>query len=110
MFGGRGNNSVTEAWSTLSTGHMVFASLILLAIFVLGAVVGKVVLKNLFMPIAGILIPNRAITNDLTVMPSSQVIPSKWSSNIRQPMLSHVLIDEKLRGDELQNKLNQQMS
>lgn len=102
-----GFESVGNALASLSTAGVVLAVLIALAFVGVGVLIG-VNLPEPFIPIEASLLPQRAVTNAIAQGKRDNhpvALPSKWNPAIEPPMLTRVMIDNKLRGDELQKEL-----
>lgn len=90
-----------ENWNWVA---VAVGALILLGI---GVVIG-VNLPEGFIPIEASMLPQRAVTDMIAQAKRDNLpvaLPSKWNPAIEPPMVSRIMIDNKLRGDELQKKL-----
>ncbi len=104
------NLGINDAVSQLTTGGVILLSAVFLTLLVFAVigVVRSVLGFEPFIPLEAGLLPQRAVTNALAQARRDNhplSLPSKWNPNIEPPMLSRVMIDNKLRGDELQKKL-----
>ena len=104
------NLSIGNVWENLSSGAkgwVVLFDVVLIAVAV--AVTLLVSGQEPFIPINASLLPQRTVTDDLMWDKRNNVkmsLPSKWSPSVDIPMMSRIMIDNKLRGDELQKALN----
>jgi len=102
--------SIGNVWKNLSSGAkgwVVLFDIILIAVAV-GVTRWSCGLEP-FIPINASLLPQRTVTDDLMWDKRHNVkmsLPSKWSPSVDIPMMSRIMIDNKLRGDELQKALN----
>lgn len=113
MFGGipeAAGKLTLVGWFLLALAALVFSFVFY---FVWGAVANALNLNG-FIPIDAHLLPQRAITDDIAYAKENRLtvpkMPSQWSKILDIPMESRIMIDNKLRGDELQKELNRVMN
>jgi len=101
---GKGLGGLKAAYAELTTGGAVL-------VWVLGVILLALLVHffwttlDTFIPINARVLNQRTVTNDLKFARRHNIelkLPSKWDPAINPPMASQIMIDNKLRGDELQ--------
>lgn len=105
---------IGEVWGKLSNMAKVWVVvmdlvLVGLTVVITLAIAGKLGFEP-FIPIDTSMLNQRSVTDMLAQAKRDNLpvaLPSQWNPATEPPMLSRVMIDNKLRGDELQKKLQE---
>jgi hypothetical protein len=93
-----------DAVRALTTGGKVLVGLVVTALLVLAVMKVVDLVNEGFIPINADLLNQRSVTNILKT--TNKTLPKKWDPEIEPPMATQILIDNKLRGDELQKAMS----